>query len=50
MYRKETVLVPKIWGDLLELQPSRMKNMGEEREKVRLSFLTGRRINTYVRK
>lgn len=39
MYRKEIVFVPKIWGDLLELQPSRIKKIGEDREKRQNGFL-----------
>jgi hypothetical protein len=50
MYREETVLVQKIWGDLLEAQPSWIKKVGEDREKLRLCFLTGRRINVQVLK
>jgi len=45
IYRKETVLVQKIWGDLLEAQPSRIKKSGDDREKCKFNFLTGRRVN-----
>jgi hypothetical protein len=39
MCREATVLVQKIWGDLLEVQPSRIKKVGEDKEKRWKVFL-----------
>ena len=33
MYRKETVLVQKIWSELSEVKPSRITKIGEETRK-----------------